>query len=323
VQTSTPAPNPWNDFLVQTASGIVATVVGGLILAGVVLAISIANKKLRKAIWGNVAQFFGWLGSIRITTKRRIEASREEGRSEIRDQVAKERESIPQPQWDIRPYDEDPGWFMLRNFGDGVRDIFVTAPTDQFVFDGSAHWDYFGEGVTETQFEGHPLPAGRQDGVTFTVTWRDANGDSRSRDVFCAPDGAAYETPARAYRRGWQDRQDELNHERAVPLKQPRWVIIRDKNERFDWLFFNAASSDVVANHVRITVDREYFDFMSSADWDSFPGQHRERFSGRPTDQGHMLDIPFLVEWSDVKGDRQSEIIKVKGGGASAIYGLT
>ena len=161
VQTSSPPPSPWDDFWVQTASNIVGGVAVAIVVGvGTVLS-TVVYKKWRRAIWGNVGRFLRWLGTLRLTTKSRIEAERELGRVEVREQIASERETVPQPRWDIRPLEGDPAWFMLRNFGAGVIDISVTAPIDQFAFDTAATWPHFGPGVTGKQFKGQPLPAGR------------------------------------------------------------------------------------------------------------------------------------------------------------------
>jgi hypothetical protein len=106
------------------------------------------------------------------------------GRAEAEEEVAAQRAAPPlQPVWRI----DDPGpsanIYFLRNVQPGVTvtDVSVEADTSEFVFSGPTQTR--GPFENSLSFLGSKSLRGRKLGVSFTVRWRDSNGDSCTRTV--------------------------------------------------------------------------------------------------------------------------------------------
>lgn len=158
---------------------LLVTVVGGLILAGV-LAIFVAP--VREKFWKPIGRGLRWLTSIRLTTVARQNALRADGRSEVRSEVAAERAAHrPQPVWRIARIDEVSPLFagkfaLAESQGVTVWDAQLSAPAEMFAFIGPNQW--LGPLRRRQEFDGQPTAAGRKSGVMFNVRWRESeNGD--------------------------------------------------------------------------------------------------------------------------------------------------
>jgi hypothetical protein len=61
----------WDEFWVQTYSGIAAGLAVAFILALGALVATIVKASWREKVWGNVARFFRWAGGLRVSTAAR------------------------------------------------------------------------------------------------------------------------------------------------------------------------------------------------------------------------------------------------------------
>jgi hypothetical protein len=102
-------------------------------------------------------------------------------------------------------------------------------------------------------------------------------------------------------------------------VKRPRWAIYAAGNHK--WQIVNWAVG-TVASDVVVEAPAAQFTFMESPEWEAMNGYSMENFMGMPTKEGHILGIAFTIEWDDASGERQSFVLPIDGGGASAAYGV-
>ncbi|WP_136587385.1 hypothetical protein [Microbacterium hydrothermale] len=138
---------------------------------------SLAESQMRDAARAHEHQ-------IAATRSTALEEGRAAGRAEVEAEVAAQRAAPPmQPVWRI----DDPGpganIYFLRNMQPGVTitDVSVEADSSEFVFSGPTQTR--GPFENSLSFLGSKSLRGRKLGVSFTVRWRDFNGDSCARTV--------------------------------------------------------------------------------------------------------------------------------------------
>jgi hypothetical protein len=181
----------WADFGTQVAAAVTA----GLVLTAVVAAV----PALRTRVFGFLGRHFARARTLRLTSTLRQAAiltdaqaaadqAREEGRAEVRAAVEAERADVGmEPNWTVT-FNEGANNFTLTDthWAQNVSDVQLSAQHQEFRFDGSKTW--LGPFNASTTFAGEVLFHGTRHGVTFTVTWRDRNRDSRSAKTFVDPD---------------------------------------------------------------------------------------------------------------------------------------
>lgn len=89
----------------------------------------------------------------------------------------------------------------LYNWGHEANDVTLTCDRDYFELDGEAFFrggwgSGSGSGSTGKQFRGLPTPKGLAEGIEFTLSWRDRNGDEQSRTVRVPPEDVRKATEA-------------------------------------------------------------------------------------------------------------------------------
>jgi hypothetical protein len=180
----------WAQVLVQVVSTLIVTgVVGGVVLA---------IKPLRVRFLAFFRRLSTWARSLRITTttlhaamaaeaQTAVELAREQGRSEVRTEVAAERADVGiEPNWTVTFSEESKNFTLTdTHWAQGISDVRISTQHQEFRFDGATTW--LGPFNAQTTFEGETLWHGARHGVTFTVTWRDRNRDSHSAKTFIDP----------------------------------------------------------------------------------------------------------------------------------------
>lgn len=183
------------------------------------LAVSVFRRSWRARIWLPL----GWLvrdtWPVRsITHRQAVAAADTVGYARRSSEVDAERASAPQPAWRIAYGDSHFGaanihW--LYNWGHDVRDVSLTCDREYFELDGEAFfggsWGSGVGGATGKQFRGMPTAKGFAEGVDFTATWFDANGDEQ-HTVVCVPpeeirrgrDAVAEKARADGYKNGFE-----------------------------------------------------------------------------------------------------------------------
>jgi hypothetical protein len=160
-------------------------IVGGLALAGI---LAIFLKPVRERFWKPVGHALRWPFRGAYSADHRLvagakQAGIDQGRAEALAEIEAER-AVPlvKPNWTVTP--ESGRAYRLSNTQSGVSisEVALSAPTNKFAFDNETQWPgSFDQPVT---FGGYPTDAGREDGVPFTVRYRDTRGDWRELPAF-------------------------------------------------------------------------------------------------------------------------------------------
>lgn len=237
--------------------------------------------------------------------------------------VAEERAAISQPSWSVRPT-EILDRFMLSTGPGFSKNVSVSAPATHFVLDGQIHWDEFGadrDGVfIGKQIGGIVTDQGRGDGVTFTVTWRDRNGDPHEAEAFLPPEAigplTSPESLEEAFERGVQQGRERVTAERAVTVYPPRWNAVRDPDgERTDFILTNSAEESVAQRVVLHPTGGTDLSFISAAAWDDFSGRHAAEFQALISRDAWEYGVEVFVQWTGSDGERHDERIPLRGTG--------
>ncbi len=194
--------------------------VGAVVVALLVLlAVSVFRRSWRERIWLPLGRLVRDTWPVRsITHRRAVAAADTAGYARRSGEVDSERESAPRPAWRIRYGDGHFGaanihW--LYNWGHDVRDVSLTCDREFFELDGEAFfggsWGSGVGGATGKQFHGVPTVKGLAEGVDFTATWFDANGDEQHATVHVPPeeirlgrDAVAEKAHADGYKEGFE-----------------------------------------------------------------------------------------------------------------------
>jgi len=293
----------------------------------VVLAISVVSPNWRDRVW---RRSFDWVVGLHVTTRsgrERIEASGYERRSE---EVRAERETTPRPSWRVTSRDRlfgqtDLHW--LENRGYEAFDVGLTCDPDFFkidgeVFFGGSFGTGFPMGSIGKQFFGAPTERGREEGVTFTVTWRDKNGDSHSAPVYMNPedirlgkDDAIEEARNVAWKEGYAAAQAATESQppepKQPPLPRPRWIVEADTEDGApDWYTIQNLVPRSVAREVRVEAGPE-FQILDAGHWEdlstSGPASGRGSFQAWANDWAVANGVDVVITWYDEQGNAQVE----------------
>lgn len=300
---TTPLPNPGLLGIIDQ-SPTLATIVGGLILAGILYGLSFVNKlkPAYKATGRALVRFFKWIWTLRVNGKVKRESLIQKGYEKRDAEVKAERARSPRPSWRVStdtPFGEDV--YFLHNSGWQVSDVRLDADPDFFTFDGEAFFaGAFGDNNTGAstgrQFRGRLTNRGRREGVTFTVTWIDQNGDEQPKTA----GGGLPSTVTLA----------------PKPLKtvvQPTWQVGRPKqNPGKDIYVLANGAEGSITNNVVIDASPHYFTFTLKKELGDLEGIGILRFAGRPTDAGVAFGVDFTVSYEDVNGDPHSDHVPAR-----------
>ncbi|MEV7827082.1 hypothetical protein [Microbacterium enclense] len=245
---------------------------GGVVAAAVVLfAMSLFRTQWRHASWG-------WLFGFRLLSRKAREDLEAKGYQVREAALVRERASVRKPAWSVEPTSFGPDWFWLRNYGYGATEVKIE-PVDTrfFVPSKPAYWgtEQVGDdspGASQgKQFQGRLTRRGRDEGVSFRVTWLDANGDQQ---------------------------EEVIQMDKRPSLTRPQWLIDRPKQGKpGDYALFNLSSS--IAKAVRIDCPSALCIPTSQVEWDALDGPAAELFTARLTDQGKLMGVPFQIFWTD------------------------
>jgi hypothetical protein len=299
---------PW------TTVAIVAVVAAAVVF----LLLSIFLRRLRSLIWGNVRRFFVWLFGLRLTTRARREALDSAGYSRRDEEVKVERARAFEPTWRIDARDRmgTKDLFWLENSGFEVFDVALACDPASFVLEAEASWEgSFGTdqpgGLVGKWFKGKPTERGRDEGVPFTVTWTDRNGDKRKRVVMM---------PAAEMKAGDKEERDDIWAEGraygrkeameekrpAVPLPTPRWSVHRADGEDTLVILHNSVDRSV-AREVRL--ESANFDFHDGAHWEEISGVADGEFNGVANLTGYDKLVRFEISWYDENGVQHGDTL--------------
>lgn len=281
-------------------AGILATVIGGLVLA---LLYRIPKlKPLFAAVGGAVKRAAIWVIGIRPTTRDGREALRLAGYDQRDDEVKKERAHSPRPNWRVSHRNGD-DFIYVHNSGYPVKDVVVHADESLFIFaDGATQGfingtlgDSFPGSSPGRQVSGQLTKEGRQKGVEFRFAWTDQNGDLQPH---ARPDLPSSATLA------------------PLPLQsivQPTWQIGTPAQSpaKDIWALANGAAGSVTKN-VRIDADANLFTFMLKKELGDLEGIGVLRFAGRPTEAGTHLGVDFHVTYEDANGEERTELVPAR-----------
>lgn len=303
----------------------------------VLVAMSVVFRTWRQRIW---QRLFGWLGGLRVTTlasrrRSRTEAERA-GYSRRSEEVQAERSAAQQPAWRIDATDRlfgDTGLHWLHNSGYAAEDVAITADPSEFRIDGEVFFiGSFGDamlgGSTGKNFTGAPTDYGRERGVTFTVTWRDGNGDPHKREVYMSPedirrgrDSATEEARTIGWKEGYAE-ASEFHEEAAkkaaasrIPAPLPRWSVETQSGHFTEGLggTFEARLSNKVPDSTALGVRIDGVggaNVLDAGHWDNLSGVASGAFNVSLDRVGLHEGATFKVEWTDENGERQQAAVK-------------
>ncbi len=183
-----PIPDPSLLGLIDQSPTLSAIVAG----LAVVLIVALLARVPRltpfyKTAGRGIARFFRSVSSWRINGRETRDALAQQGYDKRDAEVKAERARSPRPSWRISSdtlFGENV--YFLNNSGWQVSDVRLDADPEYFIFDGEAFFPgAFGDNSagssTGRQFGGEPTARGRREGVTFTLTWVDQNGDEQPK----------------------------------------------------------------------------------------------------------------------------------------------
>jgi len=321
------------DFWRPIGFTLLAVLVGLVIL--VALAVSVASRKWRNRVW---RQPFEWAKGLRVTTRAERERIEVQGYERRSAEVRAERDVAPRPAWRVDPRDRLWGQqtlHWLENYGYQVFDVAVTCDPEVFKLDGDAFFPGgFGTNVpggsVGQQFHGTPTDRGREEGVTFTVTWRDKNGDWHSEPVYMSPDDirvgkddAIEHASELAWKEGYAAAKAALEESaleesippRQPPLPRPRWTIDADTGDgASDWYTIQNHVPRSVAREVRVEAGPD-FEIRDAGHWEDLsvtgPTNGTGHFQAFSSERGHLSGVDVVVTWYDENGERQAETRRV------------
>jgi hypothetical protein len=267
----------------------------GLALAvAVFILLSFILRKLRGLVWLNVARFLKWLSDLRVTTRSGREKLKLAGREERSREVREERKTSPRPHWRVTHNDGDDAIYV-HNSGYAVDDVVVGADPELFEFPEGAEQgfikgrlgDNLPGGSTGIQVPGCVTRRGEREGVKFTFSWTDQNGDAQ-------PMAGVDDLPTSA----------SLAPRALKPVMRPTWQIGRPKQSASeDVLILVNGADGFVGKDVIIDADPTYFTFIRNRELQDLSGRGGLLFAGRPTEAGKVLGVTFEISYTDVNGD--------------------
>ena len=301
----TPTPDPGLLGLIDQ-SPTLSAIVGGLVVVALVALLSRVPKfkPAYKTAGRGIARLFKWVWSWRINGKVKRDLLVQQGYDKRDAEVKAERARSPRPSWRIStdtPLGEDV--YFLNNSGWRVSDVCLDADPGFFTFDGEAFFpgafgDNNSDALTGRQLRGEPTARGRREGVTFTVTWIDQNGDEQ-------PQTAGGDLPGTVV----------MPPKPLKPVVQPTWQIGRPKQSPSKDIYVLANGAEgSITNNVVIDADPNYFTFILKRELGNLAGIGVLRFAGCPTDGGVAFGVDFTVTYEDANGDQRSDHVPAKFG---------
>lgn len=303
-----------------------------LVVAGAVLFVaSWAIPLWRRTIWGTVAAIFGWVFAIRPVTKAQRSALVSTGYEQHKSEVEAERLTARQPRWGFSAEDRlfgDMSMFWLHNHGYEARDVRVAVDPSEFLTDGEVFFrGGFGSGmpggIVGKHFRGATTDKGRDNGVTFTVSWRDANDNGHDREVFMSPEEIRKGTTSateEARDQGWKEGyshakeffENKIAEEKAsqlapVPSPAPRWMIAPENTEEDNVFVLRNAVPRSVAREVRLEADSD-LKILDAAQWKDLSGTDTTGAAGTFmavfSKQGETFGVNLYLSWYDENGKK-------------------
>lgn len=272
----------------------------------VFLVLSFILRKLRSLVWGSIGKLLNWFRGLRVTTRKGREKLTQGGYDKRSEEVTDERKLSPRPRWRVTHNDGD-DWIYVHNSGYWVDDVVVRADPELFEFADGAEQGFIkgrlGDNVpggsSGKQVAGRLTKRGEREGVTFTFSWTDQNGDAQPvAGVDDLPTSATL--PARA----------------LEPVMQPTWQVGRPKqNPAKDVYMLVNGADGFVGTNVVIDADPAYFTFILKRELGDLTGLGGLRFAGRPTEAGRVLGVTFTISYNDVNGDEHIDYVPVEFGG--------
>lgn len=262
--------------------------------------LSLILRKLRGLVWGNVATLGHWLRDLRVITRRGREKLKSAGYRERSDEVLHERRTSPRPRWRVTHNDGDDAIYV-HNSGYAVDDVVIRADPELFEFSEGAEQGFIkgrlGDndqgGSTGIQVPGRLTRRGEREGVTFTFSWKDQNGDAQ-------PMAGTDDIPTSA----------SIAARPLKPVIRPTWQIGRPKqNGTEDVLMLVNGADGFVGKDVVIDADSAYFTFILNRELKDLTGRGGLLFAGRPTEGGKALGVTFEISYTDVNGDEHIDLV--------------
>lgn len=265
--------------------------------------LSLALGRLRRVVWGAVRMALAWVGGLRINTRKGRSRLREAGYAARSREVEDERKLSPRPRWRVT-YEPGEDWIYLHNSGYWVSDVVVRADPDLFEFadgarQGGIQGRLGGDGAgnpTGRPIQGRPTKRGEREGVTFTVSWTDQNGDAQ-------PTGDRDDLPSTA----------TLPSRALQPVVQPTWQIgLPRQSPGKDVLMLANGAQGFEAKNLVIDADPIYFTFVLKRELGDLEGIGGMRFVGRPTEAGRTFGVVFTVTYQDVNDEERTDYVPVE-----------
>lgn len=224
----------------------------GLALIGlmVLVAISVFRQTLRERTWTRLARL---VRDVRPVTSKRlrrdVSAAKVEGYEKHKTEIAEARANAKRPRWRVSAEDRlfgDMGLHWLTNDGYAAHDVRLTADPAEFACDGEVFFrGSFGDArpgaSIAKQFRGAPTERGTAEGVTFTVSWFDEDGNAYKTPVFMSPeeirkgrDSATEEARNEGWREGYAEAKEHYERVAAEAAESdlpapvppaPRWHL--------------------------------------------------------------------------------------------------
>lgn len=306
-------------------------VTAGAVLVGLIL-FSAINELWRDRVWVHLGK---WIAGMRPVTMARLDrevaAERTAAEKEHADDIAARQKSPSPPAWrlqangrELGDLDERYQGFWLWNKGFPVTDVEVTGDSNFVKFPHRAVFSSADSNAGQFLAMGLTEKA-HAEGFTLTYSWRNRYRDPGSEDIRYEAEWISQqgvETPAMTYERGKadglseghaagfeagrKDMQEEIDRQRARPVRKARWLVGPQPDERNQaWALANTSDGAVATE---VTMDApNYFTFLSAADWEDMTGVSHQAFRGFERDGSFVV---FTVEWNDANGQRQSEQVR-------------
>ncbi|MBS3182398.1 hypothetical protein [Leucobacter manosquensis] len=219
-----------------------------------------------------------------------------EGYSKRDAEVKQQRERSPRPSWMVT---EKPEWgdaedvHFLHNTGYSVRDVLLKADPAYFVFTREAYFDgRFGDNTPGAgqgrQFFGRATELGLKEGVTFSVSWVDQNGDPQ-------PESSGSHLPG------------EVFFQPSHPIIQPTWQFGKRPDSARDAFVLVNGAPGFVGRGITVSADPEFFTFTKKKELGDLIGAGKLDFYGRVSDLGATLGFDFTITYVDVNGKKRTE----------------
>lgn len=302
---------PFGQTLVATT---MATVISAMLLAiGAFLFKKAKGYSMWSKIWASISKSAKWAIGVRLTSRTVRQSLVASGYAKRSAEVADQRKHVDRPVLfiDQRGALAEDHVFIVRNTGYPVTDVGVTADSSELALRYPAFWPgAFGDrvlvGVAGHGFEGDLTDKGRASGVTFTITYRDQNGDYQEESFFLPAErlhSNAPETPAQAHERGRRELEAEIAAQRSKPVIRPAWALARDLKEKGRFLIANTAAGSF-AKDVEIEAAPHTFTFLGAPRWDNLNGNQQASFYGKVGEYGGLFSATVTVSWTDENSER-------------------